>query len=479
MKKRFLRYLLLLAFVLIALPTTLANRELSVTVYNQDFAVIKDIRDFDLKAGRSELMFSDVAAKIDPTSVQATSPTNPAFAVLEQNFEFNLVSSAKLLQKMIDEPVTATLDSGRSFTGKLLCADANAITLQTVEGIKLVQRDDHFYELSLATLPADLLLKPTLVWHVTNSQDAKEKIEIAYQTGGFNWNADYNVLLNPLAKTLNLSGWVTVTNTSGAAYPDAHLKLVAGEVHKVKEPVPRNIALGSAYKMLADVAEAAPAGFEERGFAEYHLYDLGRQTTLKDNETKQIEFVNVRDVPYTIEYLFEPEVFKPWRQSRLASDSGEENIQNLNLVATIENKKENKLGIPLPAGKIRLYQQDAHEVDQFVGQDSIEHTPKDEKVRLTVGEAFDVVGSKKVLNRNQIDQNIWTVDILISIRNHKNAAVPVVVRDTLLGGMNWSIQNNNLNFEKKDFQTIEFKFNIAADSEQEIRYTVRYERNRW
>jgi len=231
--------------------------------------------------------------------------------------------------------------------------------------------------------------------------------------------------------------------------------------------------------MMADVAEAAPAGFEERGFAEYHLYDLGRQTTLKDNETKQIEFVNVRDVPYTIEYLFEPEVFKPWRQSRLASDSGEENIQNLNLVATIENKKENKLGIPLPAGKIRLYQQDAHEVDQFVGQDSIEHTPKDEKVRLTVGEAFDVVGSKKVLNRNQIDQNIWTVDILIRIRNHKNAAVPVVVRDTLLGGMNWSIQNNNLNFEKKDFQIIEFKLNIAADSEQEIRYTVRYERNQW
>jgi hypothetical protein len=287
------------------------------------------------------------------------------------------------------------------------------------------------------------------------------------------------VLLNPQAKTLNLSGWVTVTNKSGAVYPDAHLKLVAGEVHKVKEEPQNDMASAVAGVMMERKLAMAPPAFEERGFAEYHLYDLGRQTTLKDNETKQIEFVNVRDVPYTIEYLFEPEAVKPWRPSRFAPDRVEENVQNLNLVATIENKKENKLGIPLPAGQIRLYQQDTHEVDQFVGQDSIEHTPKDEKVRLTVGEAFDVVGSKKVLNQNQIDSNTWTVDILIRIRNHKNAAVPVVVRDSLMGGMNWTIQNNNVGFEKKDFQTIEFKLNLAANSEQEIRYTVRYERNRW
>jgi hypothetical protein len=467
--------LLLLCFSLV--PQVRAERELAVTVYNQDFAVVKDTREFELSAGDGKMSFTDVAAKIDPTSVQATSPTRPGFSVLEQNFEYNLVSSAKLMKKMIDQPVSVLLEDGQSFSGKLLAAETDAVTLQTGEEVKIIQRDDHFYQLVLPKLPPGLLLRPTLVWQVTNPEAGKEQIEIAYQTAGFNWLADYNVLLNPAKKTLDLNGWVSITNTSGASYPDAHLKLVAGEVHKVKEEPQMEMDLG-VNLARAKMAAAPPPGFEERAFAEYHLYDLGRKTTLKDNETKQIEFVNVRNVAYTTEYLFDPSRVRPWGP-RYTPDTGEEDFQNLKLVATIENKKENKLGIPLPAGNVRMYQRDTQQADHLIGQDAIDHTPKDEKVRLTVGEAFDVDGSRKILSQERPDNNTIVMDIQIRIRNHKDSDVPVVVRDQLMGHMNWTIENPNVPYEKKDFQTIEFKLTVPANSEQDIRYKVRYEQYLW
>jgi hypothetical protein len=273
---------------------------------------------------------------------------------------------------------------------------------------------------------------------------------------------------------------VTINNTCGSGFPDAHLKLVAGEVHKV---VPEaNVMLGARMmkrEMLMAEAPAPPAGFQERSFAEYHLYDLGRKTTLANNETKQIELFDVHDIGYTTEYLFSQPENRYYYEESPETATGEEALNPLKVVATIENRKENKLGIPLPAGNVRMYQEDREKADHFVGQDRIEHTPKDEKVRLTVGEAFDVVGGKKAAATNRVNQNVTIQDIVIRIRNHKTKSVSVVVKENLMGHMNWTIEQNSEAFKKIDYRTIEFRFPLKADSEKVIRYRVRYENYTW
>lgn len=465
--------------LLVALPA-LADRELAVTVYNQDFAVVKDTRTFDLQAGKGMLKFTDVAEKMDPTSVQITNRDEPNFVVREQNFENNLVGADKLLKEFLDRPVTVILDDGRSLTGQLLTAQGGAI-LKTNEGIKIVQggKEGHLAQIRLSEFPKDLLLRPTLVWQVTNPKAAKQKIEIAYQTSGFNWVANYNAMLRPESQTIDINGWVTITNTSGATYPNAKLKLVAGEVNKVKEePMMDNLEMSRGVTFKA-MAMPAPPGFEERAFAEYHLYDLGRTTTLANNETKQIELFNVHNVAYTTEYLFDISATPSWMNPSDQSELGEEQFQNLKLVATFENKKDNHLGIPLPKGLFRIYQSDSQQSDHLVGTQSIEHTPKDEKVRLTIGEAFNVVGAKKVLSQNRISDNETTMDISIHVRNHKSVEVPVVVRDQLMGHMNWAIEDNNVAFKKIDFQTAEFSLMLPANSEKDIRFRVRYTQYKW
>jgi len=461
------------------LPIALADRELALTVYNQDFAVIKDTRTFQTPEGAGPLTFTDVAAKMDPTSVQITNAGNPKFTVREQNFENNLVSAEKLLEKMIDQPITALLEDGKSFTGQLLSADADTVTLQTTEGVKIIERNKHFGQLVLPKLPDGLLLRPTLVWQVSNAAGGNERIEITYQTAGFNWSADYNVLIRPEKSALDINGWVTINNSSGSEYPDAHLKLVAGEVHKVKPEMAMDRAAGMHKALAMAVPEAAPRGFEERAFAEYHLYDLGRKTTVANNETKQIELFDVRDVKYTTEYLFEEPEIQFFYDESPGPATGEDKLRPLKLVATIENKKQNKLGIPLPAGNVRMYQEDAQKTDHLVGQDHIEHTPKDEKVRLTVGQAFEVVGGKRMVSQNRVSENAFTQDVVIRIRNHKDKAVPGVVRDHLMGQMNWTIEQNNETYRKVDYRTIEFKFNLPANSEKRINYRVRYEGYTW
>lgn len=464
----------------VVISAAFGDRQVAVTVYNQDFAVIKDARTFDLPKGQGRLTFTDVAARIDPTSVQVTSPTDPTFTVLEQNFENNLVDSGKLLEKMIDQPVTVLLEDGKSFTGRLLAAEEGALTLQTDEGIKIIERNQTFGQIVLPRPPEGLLLRPTLVWQIRTATGGSGTVQIAYQTDGFNWNADYNVLVRPDKHTLDLNGWVTIRNASGSRFPDARLKLVAGEVHKVRpeERIPRPLMMRKAMVAM-DEAAMAPPGFQERAFAEYHLYDLGRKTTIEDNETKQIEFLNARDVRYTTEYLFqEHEPGFHWNEFE-APPTGDESLRPLKVVATVENKEANQLGQPLPAGNVRMYQEDAQGTDRLVGQDRIEHTPKDEKVRLTMGNAFDVVGSRQLVSVQRPNRNTLTHQIVVRIRNHKDKPVPVVVRDTLMSQMNWTIEQTSETYRKIDYRTIEFRFNLDANAEKVIRYRVRYEQVRW
>lgn len=444
----------------------------AITVYNQDFAVVKATRPFDMPAGRSSLTLKDVAARIDPTSVQFTCLTDPTCRVVEQNFDYDLVGVEKLLAKMIDRRIELVDREGKLFAGTLLAYENQNLTLAD-RGITIFPLGDDFQQLRLPELPAELLLEPTLVWQVERKQSGPATVEVAYQTAGVTWRADYNVLVRPADKHIDVNAWVTITNTSGAAYPESALKLVAGDVHKVKEEEP--VVSRRKMDVLTEAkAMAPPPGFEERQFAEYHLYELGRKTSLKDNQTKQIELFNAHNVAYTTAYQFGPP--RPvWRGRHV---SGEQPAP-LDVVLTVWNKKENQLGIPLPAGTVRLYQRDDQGDQHYLGEDTIDHTPKDEKVRLRVAKSFDVVGSRKQLSHKRISRHVHTEEYLIRVRNHKARAVPVHVVETLRGGLNWTIEKPNVDYTKKDFRTIEFNLSVPANSEKKIRYRVRYERYTW
>jgi hypothetical protein len=477
MKKTCLLFSLFLLWCFTLIPIAKSDQEISATIYNQNFAVIKDTRSFDLSDKTTTLEFSSVAAKIDPTSVQITNLTNPNFSILEQNFEYNLLSVSSLLNKIIDQPITILLDNNQSFSGKLLASDNRAITIKSNEDIKIIKKNEHLYQLSIPKLPEDFFLKPTLIWQIETSESQQQKIEIAYQTSGFNWLADYNVLLKPETKTLDLNGWVSITNNSGATYPNANLKLVAGDVHKVKNEYDDAKMLEYPMQVVKARAAKSPAGFEERSFAEYHLYDLGRKTTLKDNETKQIEFINIKDVAYSTSYLFTPQQNHYWNRRR-HPNSSDETVSNLHYIAIIENKAVNNLGIPLPAGNIRMYQKDSQSLDHFLGQDTIDHTPKDEEVKLKISEAFDVIGSKKVESLD-IEDSLRKLKIVLKINNHKNIEIPVTAKDYLDNHQNWTITQTNTPYVKKDHRTIEFTFTMPANSQKTIRYEVQYKRNNW
>ncbi len=476
-----MKRIILILSVLVVINPLYADRKLAVTVYNQDFAVVKDIRTIAIDPKTKRTSLADISASIDPTSVQIRAIDNPKFSVIEQNFEYDLLSTNKLLDRMIDKPISIMLDDGRYFEGTLLAVDGNRICIKDVQGgIKIISRNKHFYQIALRDLPKGLRLKPALVWKISDGQKKKEKVEIAYQTSKLSWRADYNVTVNPVNQTLAMNGWVTITNRSGTSFPDAHLKLVAGEVHKVKE-LTRAMEDKMVLYAAKRAAPAPPPGFKERSFAEYHLYDLGRKTSIANNETKQIELFDIAGVKYKTEYIYQDESsydFYRWRGRRFDID-GEQQVRPLRVSIVFKNTKKNQLGIPLPAGVVRLYQRDSQNVEHLTGQDKIDHTPKDETVRLTAGRAFDVLGSKKIVSTKRISNYESTVDVLIKIRNHKSIAIPVVVKEKLAGWQNWTIENNNLDYKKIDYRTIEFRFGLKANSEQNIRYRVHYKRYSW
>jgi len=291
------------------------------------------------------------------------------------------------------------------------------------------------------------------------------------------------VLIHDDAKTLDINAWVTVTNTSGATYKDCTLKVVAGDVNKIDESsnMPR-MAKAVVMEMAAARMEDA-AGFEERQLSEYHLYALGRPTTLADRQTKQIELFVAEAVPFMPIYEMQSSTDdRPQRRSmhrrRPQSDLGNDG-QPLQLVYVVKNEKETPLGIPLPAGKVRFYQTDAVGNDQLIGDTTIDHTPKDEELRLNIAATSDIVGQRTITQRQEPDANTLLEDMQIVVRNHKNIAVPVSIIERLYGDMNWTIENNSQPFTKKDFQTIEFSLTVPANSEAVVTYRAHYERSQW
>ena len=445
------------------------------------YALVRDDREIAIKQGRGSLAFTDVAALIDPTTVTFTSLSDPATRVLEQNFQFDLVSTQKLLQKFIDRQITVDKPNGNTIvpiTGTLLSA---------IDGIVLKGNDGSIYSMpayssvKFPDLPGGLNTRPTLLWDLQSPAGGKQNVRVTYQTGGVTWWADYNLIFNEGSDAnsgvLDLSAWVSIINQSGATYSDAKLKLVAGDVQRVQPEADARMFRREALEMAA-AAPAPPPGFQQKDFFEFHLYTLGRKTTLPNNSTKQIElFDQAKQIPAKkiLLYYGAP---APYYYPSPATDRdlGVQMNKKVDVYLEFKNDKQFGLGVPLPAGRLRVSKlDDADGSLEFIGEDKIDHTPKDEQVRVKLGSAFDVVGERRQVNFAVDATAKWLEEEFeIKLRNHKAQPVDVVVKENLYRWSNWKVLTKTHNFVKEDARTINFPVRVEKDGQAVVRYKVRY-----
>lgn len=441
------------------------------------YGVVKSVRKLTIPKGRGELAFTDVAAWIDPTTVSFVDLDDAKTTVLEQNFQFDLVSPSKLMERFLNREVTLAVPLGEgvsNVTGTLLSANQGQVVLQTAQGVKIVPMTGA--QVVLGELPGGLLTKPTLVWKLASESGGEHLVRTTYQTAGMTWRADYNIVLDDADRSGAITAWVTLMNLSGASYNDAELKLVAGTVNKIQPRIGSGMARGMRMEAMA-MADAA-GGFEEKEFSDFHLYTLPRKTDVLQNSTQQIAlFPPVAGFKVKRELMFDfaGGMMAPGAPI-LDRDFGVATKQNPAILVSFENKKDNSLGMPLPAGKIRVYKEDSADGTlEFVGEDLIAHTPRNETVKIRLGEAFDVVGE-----RTRTDFTIdnaakrMTETFRIEVRNQKSSAQKVRVLERLYRWTNWKIENQNTPFEKLDSGTIAFDLDVPSEGKKTIEYKVTY-----
>ena len=446
------------------------------------YALVRDTRHMDLPHGIGDLRFTDVAKRIDPTTVAFESLSDPAGTrVIEQNYQYDLVDNAKLLDRYIGQVISVTQlrgDKTDTVSGTLLSANGGLI-LQRENGEVLTLGS--YANIQFPALPGGLITRPTLVWKVASRTGGMQDARVSYQTQGITWWSDYNVTLREQngACDMDLAAWVTLVNQSGGSYANAQLKLVAGEVNRAPAAAPANAVMMKRASALADRDEAA--GFKESTLSEYHLYTLGRRTDLPDNSTKQLElFPAVHGVACRKQLVFTaapPPM--PWWSAPVEDQGYAATAQGtVGAYLEFDNKETNQLGVPLPAGRVRVNQ--ANRADgalEFVGEDLIKHTPRNETLRVKLGNAFDIVGERKQTSF-RIDTAAKTIDesFEISVRNRKKEAATVVVREYLYRWSTWEITAKSNDYLKRDAQTIDFPLDVAANGEFKLTYAVRY---RW
>ena len=434
---------------------TYNQKKLAVTVYNSNLGVIKDVREIKLNSGTTKISITDVAKLIDPTSVHIKLNGE----VIEQNYQYDLVSLQKILQKYIDKQIQLVNEKNDFVEGKLLSASGNQIVLQKKDGGLLMIPNLDKYRLSVGNLPEGLITKPTLVWAVRSNHTGNQDVEISYQTRGMNWHAEYVAVLNKDDTKLDLNAWVSVENNSGTTYKNAKLKLVAGDVNQVQEKK----ILYKGRMQMESVADYAPAPqFKEQAFFEYHIYNLQRPTTLAQNETKQISLFQAQNVVAKKKYFY-------------PSGGGYygRNFSNgkVNVIVEFDNKENQKLGIPMPKGKVRMYKSDGESIE-FIGEDLIDHTPRNETVKLKIGNAFDIFAEERQVDHKKITDRVYEQVFEIKLKNRKKEDVIVEVERHL--GLNWEILNSSLNYKKKNATTITFQVPVKENDETILRFKVRY-----
>jgi hypothetical protein len=455
-------YLFATAQVATAAPlpiTRESQKDVMVTIYNGNLGLVKDARDVRLPAGTTEVQFKDVAAQIDPTTVHLKSLTDPAgLRILEQNYEYDLVSSGKLMEKYVGKKVRLYGGDGTYVEATLLSTNGPVFDINGQIHL------GHHGRIVLPALPDNLVSQPTLVWLLRNQMDRPQRVEASYLTGGITWRADYVMVINASDTRADLTGWVTVDNKSGATYGNAALKLVAGDVNRARDARRDGRMMEVAAKAASP--ELASREFASEGLFEYHLYTLDGRTTIKDNQTKQLALMSAAEVPVKKELIY----YGAQEYYRNAYGMPVSN-QKIAVYLEIRNSKENRLGVPLPKGKVRVYKADAGGSQQFIGEDWVDHTPKDERVKIKLGNAFDVVGERTQKDWRKIASNLYEVEWEISLRNHKSEAQTVTVIEPVPG--DWQVLASTHAWEKVEAHTLKYEIPVPKESSVKLTYRVR------
>ncbi|MFA5908560.1 MAG: hypothetical protein WC815_07280 [Vicinamibacterales bacterium] len=450
------------------LTTTLDDQsELAITVYNSDIALVRDVRNLQLARGVGNLRFMDIAATVNPATVHFRSLTEPSrVKVLEQNYEYDLLEPDKLLRKYVGREVTlmrTRQDGGttRQEEVKALLLSYNAAPVwkignEIVTGIGA----DH---IRFPELPSTLYSRPTLIWTVANDGESRHRVEASYLATKLAWNADYVLTVARDDKAADLNGWVTLTNGSGTAFRNAKLQLVAGDLNRVRQQVGKMMQEMAARRDAPAAAEA----MAQEAFSDYHLYTLGRKTTINNNQTKQVSMLEGTDVPIVKRYVVDGQNYYYHNQQHPGSP-----LKDLvQVYYQFKNEQKGGLGIPMPAGVLRVYQADSKGGVQFVGEDRIMHTPKDETLNVKIGNAFDVVCERSQIDFQRITGNVYEFEYEVTLRNHKATAVSVEVNEPL--GGTWRMIRSSHEWTKTAAWAAQFKVPVAADGTVVLKYRVR------
>lgn len=442
--------------------------DLAVTVYNSNLALVRDVRQIHLESGVSPLKFEDVAASINPTTVHFRSLTDPAkLNVVEQNYEYDLLDAQKLLQKYVGREVT--LVRGEQQDNSTKWVETRATLLADNDNQPVWKIGDEIVTGMPSTwyrfpeLPGNLYSRPTLVWTLDNRGADSQKVEASYLTTNMSWSADYVLTVARDEKNADLDGWVTLTNGSGVEYRNARLQLVAGQIHQATPPM----EAGAAKVALLEAVPAPPPQFAQEAFSEYHLYTLERRTSIQNNESKQISLLNATGVNVEKRLVVEGQSY----YYRNRQGIGNAIPETVKVYYRFKNAQTSGLGMPLPAGVVRVYQADSKGGTQFVGEDHINHTPKDEQLRVYVGNAFDVVCERKQTDYKKIAGDTHEMEYEITLRNHKDSDVTVDVREPV--GGDWEVLNSNYKAQKLDSSTIGFEIPVARNGTATLDYRVR------
>ncbi len=434
--------------------------DIAVTAYNNGIALVRDVRKLDLPQGEVELTFMDVAQMIRPETVGLRSLAQPgSVVILEQNYEYDLISPQKLMEKYVGKEVKLI-----NFSTEIGFDEKVAELLSINEGPVYRIGDQIFLghpgNVVVPEIPDNLIAKPSLIWHVNNTSGTQQ-LEATYITNGISWKADYVLTLAKTDKSLDISGWVTMDNQSGATYTNARLKLVAGDVNVVTERMQ--------YEVMAQRQEAFGADRMEmprqEAFAEYHLYTIPRRTTIKQNQSKQVALLSGSGIECQKIYEFRGMV--EFYSSRFPAMKD----QHVDVFLKFQNEEANGLGIPIPAGIMRIYQEDSEGMLQFAGEDHVDHTPKDEEIRLRMGKAFDVVADRIQKDYSRISDRVHEAEFEIVVRNHKEQDVVVDIVEPMPA--DWTILSKSHDFVKKDAHTAIFSVPVPKDGKVTVTYRVR------
>src|SRR5499425_2790720 len=447
--------------------TTLNDQtDLAVTVYNSNIALVRDVRQLNLPSGPFRLKFEDIAATVNPATVHFRSLTDPEkLGVIEQNYEYDLLEPAKLLHKYVGKEVTLVRSYQENNTTKheeikaTLLADNNGPVWKIGNDIVTGMYAE---SLRFPEVPANLFDRPTLLMSLENEGGRKQQVETSYLATNLSWNSDYVLTVARDDKAADLDGWVTLTNNSGTAFHNARLQLVAGDLNRIQ-----NAAAPAPARDMAITKAMRAEQFAQENFSEYHLYTLGRKTSVEDKESKQISLLQGSGVPVEKHFVVDGQNFYYHNQY----SPGAPLKDNVMVFYKFRNDEKSGLGMPMPAGNVRVYQKDSKSNILFVGEDRIDHTPKDELVTIHIGNAFDVISERKQTDYKRIDTHTWEMEFEITLRNHKDTPVTVQVNEPI--GGDWEMLSSTYKYTKTAAWAAQFEVPVSANGTSVLKYRIR------